>query len=58
MTARTKKAQLAIKDCWLFAISSKADLARRLSTESFKVTVVDLDRLSADVGNFKLFSIR
>ncbi len=47
-----------INECWLFAVVSKADLARRLSTDSFKISVADLEQLSADYGNFKLFVIR
>jgi RNA-directed DNA polymerase len=58
MTSRKARKPLLIKDCWLFAIESKADLARRLSTDALKVTAADLDRLAKDAGNFKLFSIR
>jgi RNA-directed DNA polymerase len=58
MTAKRQQRPLQISECWLFAIDSKVDLARRLSTEGFKITVADLDRMSADAGNFKLFSIR
>lgn len=57
-TPKQRHKSLAINECWLFAIASKADLARRLSTDSFKVSVDDLERLSADAGNFKLFVIR
>ena len=58
MIARRQRKPILIGDCWLFAIDSKVDLARRLSTEGFKVTVADLDRLATDAGNFKIFSIR
>jgi RNA-directed DNA polymerase len=58
MTARRQRRPLKISECWLFAIDSKVDLARRLSTDGFEVTVANLDRMSADAGNFKLFSIR
>ena len=58
MTAKRQRRPLQISECWLFAIDSKVDLARRLSMEGFKVAVADLERLSADAGNFKLFSIR
>jgi RNA-directed DNA polymerase len=56
--AKQKRERLAINECWLFAIASKTDLARRLSTEGFKVSVADLERLSVDIGNFRLFSIK
>ncbi len=49
---------LTINECWLFAIVSKVDLARRLSSESLKITVADLERLASDAGNFRLFTIR
>lgn len=58
MTATTKGGKLNIKDCWLFAVASKADLARRLSSESLRVTVDDLNRLAVDSGNFRIFNIR
>ncbi len=58
ITPRKARKPLKIEECWLFAIASKVDLARRLSTDSFKVTVEDIERLSADAGNFRLFSIR
>lgn len=48
-------ATLGLTDCWLYAVSSKADLARRLSTGPNPVTVRELDALAADQGNFKLF---
>jgi RNA-directed DNA polymerase len=59
MTSPKQKRQpLSIDKCWLFAISSKADLAYRLSTERHKISVNDLEQLSADAGNYRLFSIR
>ncbi|GLK83177.1 reverse transcriptase family protein [Ancylobacter defluvii] len=56
--APKNKASLRIEDCWLFAVASKEDLARRLSTDRQKISVSDLERLSADAGNYRLFSIR
>jgi RNA-directed DNA polymerase len=47
-----------IEDCWLYAISSKRDLARRMSTERSLVTEKDLENLSAGVVNYRLFSTR
>jgi RNA-directed DNA polymerase len=55
---RFRSNKLSVEDCWLYAIASKEDLARRLSTETFKLSVKNLDRLSADAGNFKIFNIR
>jgi RNA-directed DNA polymerase len=48
---------LSLNECWLFAVASKKDLARRLSTEGFEVSVRDLDNLSRDDGNFRIFDI-
>lgn len=53
-----QRTSLKVEDCWLFAISSKLDFARRLSTEKSTVSVADLNWLSKDAGNFRLFSIR
>ena len=58
MALKQQRKALNIGECWLFAIASKSDLARRLSTDGFKVSVADLDRLSTDAGNFRLFSVR
>lgn len=58
MARDRQQRRLQLHQCWLFAIDSKADLARRLSTASLRVTVEDLERLSKDAGNFKIFSIR
>lgn len=46
---------LLLTNCWLYAVSSKPELARRLSTEKYPVTVDDLERLAGDAGNFKVF---
>lgn len=51
-----RRRDLKLEECWLYAVASRADLARRLSTETFRVTPADLDFLAADAGNFKLFS--
>ncbi|MDO8288762.1 MAG: reverse transcriptase family protein [Parvibaculum sp.] len=42
-------------DNYLFAIDSKKDLARRLSTKHFSISEDELDALAGDTGNFKLF---
>jgi RNA-directed DNA polymerase len=57
MAAKMQRSQLDIGNCWLFAISSKADLARRLSTDGLRVSTEDLDRLARDAGTFEIFSI-
>ena len=48
---------LKLEDCYLFAINSPKDLARRLSTPSNQVSVADLRSLASDFGNFKLFKM-
>jgi RNA-directed DNA polymerase len=54
-----KKARndLPLSDCWLSAIDSPSDLARRLSTSSLRLKVDDLRFFARDVGNYRLFSI-
>lgn len=51
-----------IEKCWLYAIASPKDLARRisrcLSTKEQPVTVDELDALTSDVGNFNVFPKR
>lgn len=44
-----------IDKCWLYAVASPKDLARRLSTNSYAVTAAELDILAADAGNFNVF---
>lgn len=51
---RKKLAKLG--DCWLYAISSKRELAYRLSTDRAAVTEGDLKKLSAGSENYKLFT--
>ena len=55
---RKRRTDLKLKECFLFAIDSPKDLARRLSTKSHRLTVEDLKNLSADAGNFKLYKIK
>jgi RNA-directed DNA polymerase len=55
---RKGRRDLKLEECWLYAVASRADLARRLSTESLRVTPTDLDLLSTDAENFKLFSVK
>ncbi len=54
---RKPRNDLPLSLCWLYAISSPADLARRLSVPSYRLTVDDLTYLARDAGNYRLFSI-
>jgi RNA-directed DNA polymerase len=56
--SRTRGATLKLTDCWLYAVSSKADLARRLSTDQSPMSAQELEVLAVDRGNFKLFQIK
>lgn len=47
--------KLPIEQCWLYAIASPKDLARRLSTNHDVLTVNDLNQLATDAGNFNVF---
>ena len=58
MKKKQKRKLPKIADCWLYAVSSKKDLARRLSTEQAVVTSEDLEKLAVDANNFKLFTTR
>jgi hypothetical protein len=55
--AKKHRRDLPIAECWLYALASPADLARRLSTPKHQVTAADLSLLAKDTGNFRLFSI-
>ncbi len=58
MTKKSKKfGILPIRNCWLFAINSPADLARRLSIGTFQISPTELAALALDEGNYKLFSV-
>jgi RNA-directed DNA polymerase len=48
--------ELPLKDCYLYAISSPADLGRRLSPER-PIQPDVLQKFAMDAGNFKLFKI-
>jgi hypothetical protein len=54
---KKRRTDLKLSECWLYAVNSPADLARRLSTRGNKLTVKDLRALSEDVGNFRLFTL-
>src|SRR3954451_12311145 len=53
---RKKRTDLTLSDCWLYAVGSPADLARRLSTPGNELAVKDLRALSEDAGNFRHFN--
>jgi RNA-directed DNA polymerase len=55
--SKKRRTDLKLSECWLYAVDSPADLARRLSTPGNKLIVKDLRALSADVGNFRLFTV-
>ncbi len=57
MSRRPEK-RLDLRNCWLYAIDSQADLARRLSIDVSPVSVETLRGLATDTGNFKLFSAK
>ena len=47
--------KVPIEKCWLYAVASPKDLARRLSTKQYAVTASELDALAVDRGNFNVF---
>jgi hypothetical protein len=51
------RTDLRLSECWLYAVNSPSDLARRLSTPKRKVSAAELSALAKDAGNFRLFSI-
>src|SRR6185437_15910064 len=51
------RTNLLLSECWLYAIVSPSDLARRLSTRGNEVKVDDLSFFAKDAGNYRLFSI-
>jgi len=53
--AKRQRRLLRIAECWLYAINSKRDLARRLSTPAVPVSIEALEKLAKDAGNFRLF---
>ena len=50
--------RLRLQDCYLYAIASPKDLARRLSTHHCQVTAGELEVLARDAGNFNVFPSR
>ena len=55
--SKKPRTDLKLSECWLYAIASPADLARRLSTPGHKLVVDDLLSFARDAGNYRLFSI-
>lgn len=54
----SSRPSIKLKDCWLYAVISPADLARRLSTKALTFSVLEINALAEDAGNFKLFDIK
>lgn len=50
-----RKQLQGLRQCWLYAVDSPADLARRLSTPSVIITTSELRKLAKDAGNFRCF---
>ncbi|MGY3475734.1 reverse transcriptase family protein [Bradyrhizobium ottawaense] len=57
MTRKKARRDLEPEQCWLYAISSPADLAHRLSIPRHKLKASDLSPLARDAGNYRLFQI-
>jgi RNA-directed DNA polymerase len=55
--SKKPRTDLPLSLCWLYAIESPSDLARRLSTASHKLKVDDLSFFARDAGNYRLFPI-
>jgi len=55
--SKRPRTDLPLSNCWLYAIDSPSDLARRLSGPGHKLTVDDLSFFARDTGNYRLFSI-
>lgn len=55
---KKRRNDLRIEDCFLYAIVSPKDLARRLSTAAHDVSVNDLANLSRGSINYKFFKIK
>ncbi|MBU3890923.1 reverse transcriptase family protein [Methylosinus sp. KRF6] len=51
-----RRTNLKLSDCWLYALASPTDLARRLQTAKHPIKVAELSMLAKDAGNFRLFS--
>lgn len=53
---KKRRTNLKLSECWLYAIVSPADLARRLATPKHTIKPAELSRLAMDAGNFRLFT--
>jgi hypothetical protein len=54
---RKRLRNLTLEGCFLYAISSPKDLARRLSIKGKPIEVADLNELAADIGNYRIFKL-
>lgn len=52
---KKRRTNLKLSDCWLYALASPADLARRLATPKHPIEVAEFTKLAKDAGNFRLF---
>lgn len=50
-----RRTTLKLCDCWLYALASPADLARRLQTAKHPIKATDLSTLANDAENFHLW---
>ena len=55
---KKRRHDLRLQECFLYAIDSPKDLARRLSSKRNMISPDDLHRLSFDALNFKFFKIK
>lgn len=54
--SKKPRTNLSLSDCWLYAVNSPSDLARRLS-KGHKLKADDLSSFACDEGNYRLFEI-
>jgi RNA-directed DNA polymerase len=53
---KKRRTNLRLSNCWLYALASPVDLARRLGTAKHPIKAAELSMLAKDAGNFRLFS--
>lgn len=54
---KKRRTDLKIEECFLYAISSPKDLARRLSSKGVSIELDELATLAADAGNYRLYKM-
>lgn len=55
---KARRANLRIDECFLYAVNSPKDLARRLSTKKLKIDAKDVEVLATGSTNYKFFKIK